>query len=40
MRDIKADWKRWSPKERLSAVSIVAIAGLVYVSTMVQALAG
>jgi len=40
MRDIKADWKRWSAKERLGAVSIIAISGLVYLSTIVQALAG
>jgi hypothetical protein len=39
MRDIKADWKRWSPVERVAAISLVLISSLAYVSSLAQALA-
>jgi hypothetical protein len=40
MRGLKADWKRWSLAERISAVAIVAIVTFAYGLTLVEALAG
>ena len=39
LRDIKADWNRWSWAERIAAVAIIATATIVYAS-MVEALVG
>jgi hypothetical protein len=38
MRDMKSDWKRWSPAERVSAVALVATFIIIYGSSIVGAL--
>jgi hypothetical protein len=40
MRDIKADWKRWSRAERIGAVGIFATLAILYGATLVEAVAG
>jgi hypothetical protein len=40
MRDIKADWKRWSRAERISAITIIATVTIGYGLTLVGALVG
>ena len=38
LRDIKADWKRWSRAERRSAIAIIATVTIVSAVAMVEAL--
>jgi hypothetical protein len=40
LRDIKADWNRWSWAERIGAIAIFATATIVYGVTMVETLVG
>ena len=40
MRDIKADWKRWSRAERISAITIIATVTIGSGLTLVGALVG
>jgi hypothetical protein len=40
MRDIKADWHRWSRPERIAAVAIVTLFIIVSGSSALQAFAG
>jgi hypothetical protein len=40
IRDLKADWKRWSRAERISAVAIVAAVIFAYGLSLVETLAG
>jgi hypothetical protein len=40
MRDMKSDWKRWSPAERAGAVTIMTIYFIVCGSSIVGALVG
>ncbi len=39
MRDIKADWKRWSGAERVAAVAIVVLSAVTLSSLLVTSLA-
>ena len=40
VRDIKADWKRWSRAERISVVGIIATLTIVCGLTLVEAVLG
>ncbi len=40
MRDIKADWKRWSRAERIGAITIIATVAIGYGLTLVGAQVG
>jgi hypothetical protein len=40
MRDIKADWKRWSRAQRINAIIIIATVTIAYGLTLVGALVG
>ncbi len=39
MRDIKADWKRWSGAERVAAVAILVLGAVTFSSLLVTTLA-
>ena len=34
MRDLKSDWKRWSPAERVGAVALIALFLIIYASSI------
>jgi hypothetical protein len=39
MRDIRADWKRWSGTERVAAVAILVLSAVILSSLLVTSLA-
>ena len=40
MRDLKSDWKRWSPVERMSVLALAAIVVMVVCGSIVGGVAG